>query len=73
MNRSEQHVCTCLVRVLDVHTKAQLLQNPPFRFDHLGLRVDISGVQWQRWACSVDQTAEAHRRGRVLREMLMTY
>ena len=64
---------TCLVGVLDVHTEAELLQNPPLRFDHLSLRIDISGVQWQRWACSVNQTEEVHRRAQVLRETLMTY
>ena len=35
MRVEEEHEDTHLVRMLNVHAEAQLLQDPPFSFDHL--------------------------------------
>ena len=34
-----------LVRMLDVHAEAELLQDPPLRLDHLVLQRDVGPVQ----------------------------
>lgn len=45
---------THLVRMLDVHTEAQLLQDPPFSFDNLifGIYVVLIKYQWT-WSPSL--------------------
>ena len=37
-----------LVRVLDVHAEAELLQDPPLRLDHLVLQRDVATVEYHR-------------------------
>lgn len=55
---------THLVRMLDMHTEAQLLQDPSFRFDHLVFGIYVVLIKYQ-WTCTPGLWKESNKKENV--------